>query len=157
MSESIFPEMRRALPSFAQWLEENGAGERGAGYEPFAAIADLAMRTLDSDAARASNCVTPRDLCFFRLWQGMLVAAVELCNIEHQKHGVEPSEIITLLPRAFAAGAMYAAASVLRADTPYRSLAKILTEEFRFAAKAAADQLTGQAERAGAYEGRGSS
>lgn len=126
----------RKLPTLAQWLDQHNGGERGADYEPMAAMMDLAERTiLQSDAGIPVN-----EACFLRLWQGMCIATVELCNIEHNK-GVPMEVLMAMLPRALASAAMYAFASVASEDTPLRDVAKLLTEEFRFAAKAAADGI----------------
>lgn len=126
----------RKLPTLAQWLDQQNGGERGDDYEPMAAMMDLAERTiLQSDSGMPVN-----EACFMRLWQGMCIATVELCNIEHNK-GVPMEVLMAMLPRALASAAIYAFASVASEDTPLRDVAKLLTEEFRFAAKAAADGI----------------
>jgi hypothetical protein len=131
---------KRPLPSLAQWLDSKNGGKRAPGYEPFAALVDLAERTiLQTDAG-----LPVEHACFLRLWQGMCIAAVELCNIEHEKD-VGSGLIVTMLPRALACAAVYAVASVARDDAPLRDIAKLLTEEFRFAAKGAADGLMSEA------------
>lgn len=127
---------KRPLPTLAQWLDQRNGGERAEDYEPLAALIDLAERTiLQSDSGYPVE-----QACFLRLWQGMCIATVELCNIEHGKN-VPMETIIASLPRALACASIYAMASVAGNDAPLRDIAKLLTEEFRFAAKAAADDL----------------
>jgi hypothetical protein len=136
----VIPEMRRQLPSFDDWLTTHGNGKRGDGFE---ALTDLVRRTLETpDGAH----LTDDERSFLRMWKGMCVAVVELSNIEHQ-HGRTPEQIIQTMPRVLATAAMYSTASVLSGDAPHRSVAKLLTEEFRAAAKASADYLTAAAER----------
>jgi hypothetical protein len=127
---------KRSLPTLAQWLDKQTGGARAEGYDDLAALFNLAERTiLQSDAG-----LPIEQSCFLRLWQGMCIATVELCNIEHGKK-VPMDVIVASLPRALACAAIYAFASVMEQDAPLRGIAKILTEEFRFAAKAAADDL----------------
>lgn len=76
------------------------------------------------------------------MWMGACIAAVELCNREAVTHGRPNDEIISNLVRAFATASMYALASIAKPDMPFRPVAKALTEEFRQAAKTAADTLT---------------
>lgn len=130
--------MRRPLPSFEQWLEKNGDGSRGGGFDAFK---DLAERTHNSGPV---GKLTADETAFLRLWMGMQIAVVELCNIEHQK-GREPGEIMMTLPRVLGAAAVYGFASVAKDDVLMRQIAKILIEEFRFAAKEAADQIEARA------------
>lgn len=73
----------------------------------------------------------------------MCIATVELCNIENRK-GVSTDVLLAMLPRALGCASVYAFASAAREDAPMRDVAKILTEEFRFAAKEAADSIMGQ-------------
>lgn len=127
--------MRRPLPSFEQWLNDNGDGTRGDG---FAAFVDVVERTI---AVVPAAGLGEDEALFLSLWKGMGVAVVELCNLEHQR-GVSPERIIKMMPRVLGAAAMYATASVLTDDAPWRRIATILIEEFRFAAKEAADQMT---------------
>ncbi|MEN6535695.1 MAG: hypothetical protein ABFD89_18670 [Bryobacteraceae bacterium] len=127
---------KRPLPSFSEWLDQRNDGKRAEGYDDFKALSDLAARTiLQSDSNLPVNQAS-----FLRLWQGLCLATVELCNIEHAKK-VPLDIIVASLPRAMACGAIYAFASVMAEDAPLRDIAKVLTEEFRFAAKAAADDL----------------
>lgn len=128
-------EMRRPLPSFDKWLEDNGDGTRGDGFEAFA---DLAIRTQDQSALGLPY----EAALLLRMWQGFQIATVEICNIQCRDFGATPEQIIQMMPRALACAAMYSTASVLVEDTPWRTIAKVLTEEFRFAAKEAADQMT---------------
>lgn len=134
------PEMMRPLPSFDQWLTAHGNGSRGDGFEAFL---DLTKRTQEQDGAGYDAAA----LSMLRMWQGLSIAIVELCNIEHQ-HGRKPIDIIQIMPRALACAAFYSTASVLGDETPWRSIAKVLAEEFRHAAKVAADEYTESLERA---------
>lgn len=134
------PEMARPLPKFDQWLTDHGRGKRGDGFEGFA---DLMERTQSQEVADA---LTPAEVSLMRMWQGLTFAVVELCQIECD-HGRQPVEIIALMPRALACAAFYSTASVLKDDTPWRSIAKLLAEEFRAAAKTCADQQTERDER----------
>ena len=136
---SILDVTARQLPSFTQWLENRTPGTQG---EDFAAFADLALRTQDQPLSHLS----PEAASFGRMWMGACIAAVELCNMEALKHGRTPDQIVATLPRVFAAATMYALASICDADSPFRDLAKIVTEEFRAAAKTTADALTAQNE-----------
>lgn len=131
--------MRRPLPTLSQWLDEKVGSARGEGFEEIRALADLAERTI---LAKDSGLPVPEG-CFLRLWQGFTIAAVELCNIEHGKQ-VPTDVILSMLPRVMATAAMYAFASAAPADTPFRDVAKLFTEEFRAAAKTAADTLAEQ-------------
>jgi hypothetical protein len=127
---------RRPLPTLAQWINRQNGGERAEGFDDLAALSNLAERTiLQSDAG-----LPVEQACFLRLWQGMCIATVELCNIERAK-GVPMETVIASLPRALACAAVYTFASVMTDESPLRGVAKILTEEFRFAAKAVADDL----------------
>ncbi|KQZ00875.1 hypothetical protein ASD45_08410 [Pseudolabrys sp. Root1462] len=131
---SSIPELtRRPLPSFDEWLNTHGNGKRGDGFEAFR---DLAERTHVQKLGAYDEATTS----FFRMVTGFQIAIVELCNIE-ERFGRKPHEIISVMPRALACCAVYATASVLQDEAPMRRLAKILTEEFRFAAKEAADQI----------------
>ncbi len=134
MSEASFPEMARRLPSFEQYLEAHGDGARGEG---FAAFADLAIRTQD----QVAQTFEPDEAAFLRLWQGLLIAIVELCNIEHQR-GRSVVDTVKLMSRAMGCGAFYSVASAFKDDSPWRSIAAILNEEFRAATKLCADQYT---------------
>jgi hypothetical protein len=129
------PHLRRPLPSFAQWLENSG-GTRGDGFAEFTALVDLTERTL----AQSPEGLSIEQACFLRLWQGMMVAVVELCNVENAK-GVPSETIVSMMPRVLGSAALYGVASVVRDDAPFRNIAKILTEEFRAAAKMCADTL----------------
>ena len=134
---SIVDVMDRPLPSFKQWIEEHSPGTQADG---FAGLADLAYRsqvTVDPN-------LSPSAQAFARMWMGGCVAAVELCNMESVKHGTPEADIIALLPRVFAAASMYAIASACKETTPWRDVAKIVTEEFRAAAKKTADALSEQ-------------
>lgn len=127
---------KRPLPSFKQWIEEHSPGTQADG---FADLADLAYRS----QAQVHDHLKPLEQSFARMWMGATVAAVELCNMEALKHGRSNADIIALLPRVFAAATMYAIASTCKEDSPHRDIAKIVTEEFRAAAKTAADSLSG--------------
>lgn len=125
---------KRELPSFIQWLETTSPGTKA---PDFAAFEDLARRTQE----QSLNQLKPHEASFARMWMGACIAAVELCNMESMKHGRPNAEIIATLPRVLACATMYAIASVCKDDTPYRQIAKIVTEEFRAAAKLCADTL----------------
>lgn len=133
----LFAVHNRPLPSFLKWLESRDDGERGEGFKEFA---DLAARTQE----QSLDHLEPHQASFGRMWMGGCIAAVELCNIEALKHNRPAGEIIATLPRVFAACCMYAMASVTKENTPYRDIAKIMSEEFRAAAKVAADALEAQ-------------
>lgn len=137
---SILDVNKRPLPSFKEWIEEHSPGTQADGFE---ALADLAYRS----QTQPLDHLTEQQKCFGRMWMGALVAAVELCNMEALKHKRPQEEIVETLPRVFAAAAMYAIASVCKTETPFRSIAKVIAEEFRQAAKVAADGLTEEAER----------
>lgn len=126
--------LRRPLPSFDQWLADNGDGTRGDGFE---ALQDLAARTLE----RPDLGLSFEEALLVRMWKGFLIATVEICNIQHNQFGAKPEQIIQMMPRALACAAMYSTASVLVNDAPWRTISKVLFEEFRFAVKEAADQL----------------
>jgi antirestriction protein ArdC len=130
----ITSEARRPLPTFRQWLENQSPGTQPPDFEAFA---DLAARTQD----QSLDHLTEDAASFGRMWMGACVAAVELCNMEALKHGRSAEQVVATLPRVFACAAMYAVASIVTDDANFRSIAKVLTEEFRAAAKAAADQL----------------
>lgn len=136
----VLDALNRPLPSFAKWLDDRNGGERGGDFEHFN---DLARRTQDQTATGLND----DERAFLRMWQGMCVAVVELCNIEH-KNGRGPDQIIQMFPRVLATAAVYAVASVVKDDAPFRTLAKIMTEEFRAAAKVAADGLTAKQDEA---------
>lgn len=137
---SITDVTNRPLPSFKQWIEEHSPGTQAEGFE---GLADLAYRS----QATINPKLSPSAQSFARMWMGGCVAAVELCNMEAVKHGTSEADIIALLPRVFAAATMYAIASACKETTPWRDIAKIVTEEFRAAAKTTADTLTEQYSR----------
>ncbi|BBF93345.1 hypothetical protein [Blastochloris tepida] len=122
------------LPTLNEWLDRQGDCQRSDGFEAFI---DVARRTIDQPEAS----LTPDEASFLRLLKGFLVATVELSNIEI-KHGRAAHEIALTLPRVMAVAAVYGVASTLTEDAPMRRVAKIITEEFRFAAKEAANQIT---------------
>lgn len=125
---------KRPLPSFVQWLETASPDTKA---PDFAAFEDLARRT----QAQSLDQLKPHEASFARIWMGACIAAVELANMEALKHKRPNGEIVALLPRAFACATMYAIASVCKQDTPYRAISKIVSEEFRAAAKLCADTL----------------
>ena len=136
MTNPSDPHLRRPLPSFKQWLEEKGGDQRAEGFEEMAALRSLAERTvLHKDAGLPTE-----QACLLRLWQGMLVAVVELCNIE-SSHKVPNEMLMAMMPRVLGIAAMYAFASIATDDAPMRTIAKILTEEFRGGCKVAADEI----------------
>lgn len=134
MSNIIDRAMMRTLPTFDQWLEQNGDGTRGDGFDAFV---DQVRRTTERGALAHYDDAAQS---LMRLYSGLSIAVIEACNIEIQK-GRSPVDIAQLMPRALAMAAMYATASIMRADTPWRKIATILIEEFRWAAKEAADEL----------------
>ncbi len=125
---------KRDLPSFEQWLETNSPETKA---PDFAAFSDLARRSQEQQLEQ----LTPEQAVFCRMWMGASIAAVEICNIEALRHKTELATIIASLPRVFAAATMYAIASVCTEQTPFREIAKAVAEEFRAAAKTAADSL----------------
>jgi hypothetical protein len=136
MSE-IEAQMKRKLPSFLEWLDARSPETRAPDFEAFA---DLARRTQDASLENLPH----EQLVFLRMWQGACVAAVELCNMEALGHDTPTHDIVVMLPRVFAAACMYAMASVSKEDAPFRTIARIMSEEFSFAAKVSADQLNEQ-------------
>jgi hypothetical protein len=129
---------KRPLPTFVQWLEKHAHGFQSDGFDDFA---DLARRTQE----QSLDHLKPHQASFGRMWMGACIAAVELCNMEAKKHGRPLDEIAANLSRVFATATMFAIASIVERDAPFRSIAKVVTEEFRAAAKVAADTLTDQA------------
>lgn len=135
MTNSPIPELRgRPLPSFEQWLTNNGDGTRGDGYAGFE---DLAKRT--HDQPRPEH-LTEDEMSFLRLWMGMQVAVIELSRLEEQR-GRRFDQIVPMMARVLGATAMYSVASAVNDDSPYRAMAKVLIEDFRHGCKASADQL----------------
>lgn len=132
----LAPNIKRPLPTLKQWLDERLGEDRGEGFEFMAALADLARRTLEQNP----DGLPANEACFLRLWQGIQVAAIELCNIEH-KAKVPQDIIVSMLPRVMACASFYAVASIAKDDTPWRGVAKLLTEEFRATAKQCADAM----------------
>lgn len=134
----LFDVHKRPLPSFAEWLEHvDPGGERGAGFEMFA---DLAKRTMEQPLEH----LQPGEASFARMWMGMAIAVIEMCNTEYKKHHQPDAQIVTLMPRVLACACMYAFASVTNEKTPFRVIAKVIVEEFRAATKVAADALEQQ-------------
>lgn len=133
---SILDVTKRPLPSFRQWLSEHSPGTQADDFEAFA---DLAARSQNQPL----DHLTPTQASFGRMWMGACVAAVELCNMEAIKHDRPTDETISHLARAFAAACMYAFASAVKDESnpPWRSIARMMTEEFRHAAKTSADRL----------------
>jgi hypothetical protein len=125
---------KRPLPSFIEWIEQTSPGTRAPDFEHFA---DLARRTQEQGLEH----LKPHEASFGRMWLGACIAAVEICNAEAIKHNRPQAEIVASLPRVFACATMYAIASVCKEDTPFRDIAKIVTEEYRAATKLAADTL----------------
>lgn len=130
-------QMKRKLPSFREWLEANSPDTLAPDFEAFA---DLAHRTQSTSFKDLPH----EQVVFLRMWQGASVAAVELCNMEALKHDTPAHDIVVMLPRVFAAACMYAVASVAKDDAPYRTIAKLMSEEFAQASKVSADQLNEQ-------------
>jgi hypothetical protein len=137
MADFLTNATKRQLPTLAQWIDRQNGGKRGDDYDAFEALASLCERTL----ATPDGGLPVGQACFLRLWKGFILATVELCNIEREKVDTPIDVIVSSLPRAMACAAVYAMASVAREDAPLRDIAKILTEEFRAAAKMAADDL----------------
>lgn len=129
--------VRRPLPSLAQFIDARNGGKRAGDYAEFAALADLAERTL----AQSEGGLPVEQATFLRLWKGFSIATIELCNIE-RRSGVPVDVLVSMLPRVLACAAMYAFASVANEDAPFRDIAKMLSEEFRAGAKVAADGMT---------------
>jgi hypothetical protein len=130
----LFDIHKRPLPSFEEWLSANSDGQRGDGFEAFA---DLTRRTQEQPLGH----LKPHEASFGRMFMGASIAAIELCNMEAVKHKRPQEEIVATLPRVLAAVCMYAIASVAKDDAPYRYFSKMISEEFRAAAKVAADAL----------------
>ncbi len=125
---------KRALPSFNQWLETHSDGTRGDGFDAFIALAER------THGVEPLPDMTPDEASFLRIWMGMQVAIIELSRIAAAR-GRSTPEILITLGRVLGAAAVYSSASALKDDAPMRQLAKMLIEEFRFAAKEAADQI----------------
>lgn len=123
----------RSLPGFREWIEDKGG--RAPGFEDFAAHTERML-------ALSHHDLTPTQKSFARLYVGLSIAVVELCHIENRQHGRSSDEIAANVTRVFASAEMYAIASICREGSPWRSIAKMITEEFRAAAKVAADGLT---------------
>lgn len=126
----------RPLPSFQQWLDAQGYKRRGAGFAHWSNLEALIRTTGKKDLAELSR----EELAFVRLWQGIGIALVEVCNLESEKRRT-PEETLQALPRVLGAMALYTFASVAKEDTPWRRIAGVLVEEFRFGAKFAADHI----------------
>lgn len=137
MSDILGAHMKRELPSFQEWLQEHSPGTLAPDFDAFA---DLAQRTQSASLENLPH----HQLVFLRMWQGASIAAVELCNMEALKHNTPAHDIVVMLPRVFAAACMYAVASVAKDGTPYRTIAKLMSEEFAQASKVSADQLSEQ-------------
>lgn len=133
----ILDATKRPLPSFREWIDLRSPGTQS---DEFEAFADLTARTQDQPLEH----MKPNEAAFARMWMGACVAAVELCNMEQLKHNTPAEIVIASMARAFACASMYAVASACKPDTPFREIAKMLTEDFRAAAKLAADELTKQ-------------
>lgn len=127
----------RPLPTFEQWLRERVGDSRADGYEAFADFEDLIRREL----GRNPSSLSDDELSFLRMYQGLGIAIVEVCQIERDK-GRDPEEVLQAMPRVLGALAMFSASSIMRDETPWRSLAALLIEDFRFGAKFAADSLS---------------
>lgn len=136
---TLFDVHKRPLPPFKEWIETRAPGAQATDFEAFA---DLTARTQDQPLEH----LKPNEAAFGRMFMGASVAAVELCNMEAMKHGTDPDVIIASLARAFACAAMYAFASAAKPETPFRRIAKVMTEDFRAAAMLAADELTKKSE-----------
>lgn len=140
MANVLDEAMKRPLPTLAQYLDDKANGRRSEDFEEMTALYDLAHRTLEA----SEGGLPIEQACFMRLWKGFLVASVELCNLE-VKAKVPKEVYLTMLPRVMATAALYAVASVAPPDTAFRDIAKLFTEEFRAAAKTAADGLMEEA------------
>lgn len=130
----VFKVMERPFPPFKEWVQQQSPGTQADGFE---AMADLAYRS----QAQINPELSADEASYARMWIGACIACVELCNMEALSHRREPHEILATLPRVLATAAMYAMASVAKDDVPFRQIQAIMTEEFRFAAKIAADAL----------------
>lgn len=139
----VFKVMERPFPPFKEWIQAQSPGTQADG---FADMLDLAYRSQD----QINPNLTPDQASYARMWIGACIAVVELCNMEALTHKRGLEEIVCTLPRVLATAAMYAMASVASDSTPFRNIATLMTEEFRFAAKVAADALE---EDAAAEEG----
>lgn len=134
---TILDATKRPLPNFKEWIETHSPGTQA---DSFAAFYDLTQRS----QAQPLDHLKPNEAAFARMWMGACIAAVELCNMEQMKHDTPVDVVIGSMARAFACASMYAVASACKPDTPFRDIAKMLTEDFRAATKIAADELTAQ-------------
>jgi hypothetical protein len=133
---------KRQLPTLAQWLDSEGDGTRADGFSEWQSLEDFIRRELERDG----RSLTDHEMSFWRLWKGYGIATIELCNIEW-KRGRKPEELAQMMPRVAAAMVLYAFASILKEDTPWRSIARVIIEEMRFGVNEAADQLIESFER----------
>jgi hypothetical protein len=127
----ICKEIRRPLPTFHQWLVENGGTARD---ERFEALGDLARKLSELKPSFDDQAA------LVRMWQGLLIAITELVHNE-ERLGRPFNHTLAMLPRALALAAMYGVTCGCKDETHWRGLAKLMTEEFRAAAKGAADEL----------------
>ncbi len=142
----VFKVMERPFPPFKEWIQQQSPGTQADGFE---AMTDLAYRS----QAQINPELSEDEASYARMWIGACIACVELCNMEALSHRREPHEIVLTLPRVLATAAMYAIASVAKDETPFREIAKLITEEFRFAAKIAADALEDESASDAAAQG----
>jgi len=126
--------VRRPVPSFAKWLEQHGDGSRGDGFAPFVDLVDrlLAPQVGEEDPSIAA---------FGRMLRGACIAVIEIARIEEAKGVLSLDKIVVQISRVLGFTAMYATASILKEDTPWREIASILHTEFRAGANMAADQM----------------
>lgn len=118
------------VPDLAEYIGER----RADGFK------DFVGRMLVAEEA-ALNCgASPSEQMLLRLVRTQLVATMESLRIEEEKGG-DVAVMATMLPRAMGVAAMNCLAGVLKQDAPARDFAVLLTEEFRFAAKQAAEQI----------------
>ncbi|MDP3407275.1 hypothetical protein [Bosea sp. (in: a-proteobacteria)] len=125
----------RPMPNLAQFLGES----RGEQFEDY--VAEMAR-----NQAWADTAATAEERIMVRLLRVMGIAAIEGLREAEAAEGGDFVGAILQLARVMGHTALCATAGACREDTPWRELATILIEEFRFGADAAADQLERQRE-----------
>lgn len=125
----------RPMPKLAQFLGES----RGEHFEDY--VAEMVR-----NQAWADTAATAEERIMVRLMRVMAIGALEGLREAEAAEGGSFEGAIIQLGRVMGNTALCATAGGCREDTPWRELATILIEEFRFGANAAADQMERQRE-----------